>query len=139
MAGRLAGGTVEAEGAAATAETAESAADAAQADGRTTGVAAELRVGDQTFTDVSTGGASRTLHPKVQEALDNVAPEQREPWHGHCAEPGCISKALNAGVDPAGGVSRAVKIRAAGKAAHATPKPACSSCRAVLELFGIDY
>src|SRR5262249_36407706 len=98
----------------------------------------ELKVGDRVFTDVSTGGAPRTLHPKVQEALDKVPPALRSPYHGACAEPGCLSQALNEGVNPSGGVSTAVKIRAPGKAAHGTRMPACSSCKAVNQAFGVD-
>jgi RHS repeat-associated protein len=41
------------------AHTAEATADAARSAGRTSGAAAELRVGDRVFTDVSTGGAAR--------------------------------------------------------------------------------
>jgi len=117
---------------------AEAAADAALAAGRTRGAAAELRVGDQVFTDVSTGGASRTLHPDVNAALDRVAPGERAPWHGGCAEPGCVSQALNAGVNPAGGTSRAVNIGESGRG-HGTPKMTCSSCRAMLDFFGIKH
>ena len=121
-----------AEGAAARAQ-----AEAAQIAGRTNGTAAELRIGNEAFTDVSTGGQPRVLNPKVQQALDQVAKEDRSPYHGHCAEPGCISNALDAGKNVSGGSSYAVKIRAEGKAAHGTFIEACSSCQAVLEYFGV--
>jgi len=120
------------------AKSAEAAADAALAAGRTGGAAAELRVGDRVFTDVSTGGAPRTLRPDVQAALDKVPPGQREPWHGHCAEPGCVSQALNAGVNPAGGTSRAVNIGDSGRG-HGTPKMTCRSCQSLLDFFGIKH
>ncbi|MFZ5895573.1 MAG: toxin TcdB middle/N-terminal domain-containing protein [Myxococcota bacterium] len=113
-------------------------ANAAQAAGRTRGVAAELRVGDRVFTDVSTG-APRALHPRVSAALDKVPASQRAPWHGKCAEPGCISQALQAGIEPAGGVSTAVNIRASGNPNHGTFKAACSSCAALLDSFGIKH
>jgi hypothetical protein len=124
--------------AAAAKPTAEAAADAALAAGRTRGAAGELQVRDRVFTDMSTGGASRTLHPDVNAALDAVPPGQRAPWHGACAEPGCISQALNAGVNPAGGTSRAVNIGSSGNG-HGTPKMTCSSCRVVLDFFGIKH
>ena len=63
---------VSREGAEVAAESAEAAADAARAAGRTSGAASELRVGDRVYTDVSTGGAPRTLHPNVQAVLDGV-------------------------------------------------------------------
>jgi hypothetical protein len=113
-------------------------ANAAQAAGRTRGAAAELRVGQQVFTDVSTGGP-RTLHPDVVDALEAVPPSQRAPWHGKCAEPGCLSQALNAGVDPAGGTSTAVNIRGPGNPQHGTFKAACPSCAAVLKRFGVKF
>jgi RHS repeat-associated protein len=117
---------------------AEAAADAARAAGRTSGAAAELRVGDHVYTDVSTGGAPRTLHPDVQAVLDEVPQSQRAPWHGHCAEPGCVSQALSDGVNPAGGTSRAVNIGESGKG-HGTPKPTCSSCRYMLDQFEVKH
>jgi len=125
-------------GAAALLRSAETAANTARALGRTSGAAAELRVGSRVFTDVSTGGTARTLHPKVQAALDKVPQAQRAPWHGHCAEAGCLSQALEAGVNPAGGTSRAVNIGTSGKG-HGTPKPTCSSCKNVLDEFGVMH
>jgi uncharacterized protein RhaS with RHS repeats len=119
-------------------KSAEAAADAALAAGRTKGAAAELRIGDQVFTDVSSGGAARTLHPDVQAAYDRVPQSKRAPWHGHCAEGGCLSQALDAGVNPAGGTSRAVNIGTSGKG-HGTPKPTCSSCKDVLDQFGVNH
>jgi len=120
------------------AKSAEAAADMARAAGRTSGAAAELRIGDRVFTDVSTGGSTRTLNSQVQAALENVPQAQRAPWHGHCAEMGCLSQAINAGVNPAGGSSRAVNIGTSGRG-HGTPKPTCSSCRNVLDQHGIKH
>jgi len=116
----------------------KSVVDTALAAGRTSGAAAELRVGGEVFIDVSTGGAARTLHPDVEAAYEQVPLEMRAPWHGHCAEAGCLSQALNAGVDPAGGSSRAVNIGNSGKG-HGTAKPTCSSCSYVLDLFGVKH
>lgn len=118
---------------------AKAAADAAQAAGRTNGAAAELRVGDKVFTDVSAGNTYRPAHPKVQEALDRIPAEQRSKYHGGCAEVGCLGQALDAGVNPAGGNSHAVKIRAEGKAAHGTFLEACNSCKALLDYFGVKH
>ncbi|MEJ5150699.1 RHS repeat-associated core domain-containing protein [Comamonas sp. MYb396] len=119
-------------------KTAEAAADAARAAGRTKGAASELRIGDRVFTDVSTGGASRTLHPDVNAALDKVPKNKRAPWHGYCAEMGCLSQSLDAGVNPEGGTSRAVNIGSSGRG-HGTPKQTCPSCRNVLDQFGVNH
>jgi RHS repeat-associated protein len=121
-----------------TAPTAEAAADAALAAGRTRGAASELRVGDRTFADVSTGGVPRKYNPKVQAALDSTPVDKRAPWHGGCAENGCLSQAFDAGIDPAGGRSRSVNIGESGKG-HGTPKSACPSCQWVLRQFGVEY
>jgi len=118
---------------------AREAVDAAQAAGRTNGAAAELRVGDKVCTDVSTGGAPRAINPKVQDALNKIPAAERSPFHGACAEVGCLSKAADAGVNPAGGTSQAVKIRAAGKEAHGSFMDACSSCKALLDYFGVKH
>ena len=114
------------------------AADAAQAGGRTSGTDAGLRVGNQTFSDVSTGGAPRVNHPTVQRALDNVPAGQRSAFHGACAEVGCLNQAANSGVNPSGGTMRAVKIRKSGNAAHAKPtREPCSSCENVQQQMGV--
>ena len=118
------------------ARTAEAAADSALAGGRTTGAAAELRVGGRVITDVSTGGAPRVLNASVQEALDAVPLAQRAPWHGACAEMGCLSQALNSGVNPTGGSIRAVAIGTSNPG-HGLPKVICTSCSAVLDVFGV--
>ncbi len=103
--------------------------------GRARGAGAELRVGARVFTDASTGGVSRVLNPKVQSALSR-APHPRPAWHGSCAEPGCISQALEAGVNPAGGRMRVLNIGTSGRG-HGTVKPACSTCEYLKLEFGI--
>lgn len=120
------------------AKTAESAADAALTAGRTSGAAAELRAGGQVFTDVSTGGSPRVLNGAVQDALDAVPLKQQTPWHGACAEMGCLSQALDAGVNPAGGSIRAVAIGSSNPG-HGLPKVICSSCANVLDVFGVNH
>jgi RHS repeat-associated protein len=130
-------GAATSEAAEAATAAAVDAADAAQAGGRTNGTAAGLRVGDQTFADVSSGGAARVNHPTVQQALDNVPNAVKSDFHGHCAEIGCLNQAAKAGVNPAGGTMRAVRIRAPGKAAHGTPKPPCTSCTHVMKQMGV--
>lgn len=119
------------------AKSAEKTADVARASGRKTGAAAELRVGRRVFTDTSTGGAERTLHLDVGRALEAVPEGQRAPWHGACAEMGCLSQAAYAGVDPAGGSIRAVAIGSSNPG-HGLPKMICSSCSAVLDQFGVS-
>ncbi len=117
-------------------------ADSAQAAGGTRGVAAELRVGGDAFSDVSTSVPGRqvpedALNPAVGEALDAVPPSNRSDFHGKCAEPSCISQAMDAGVNPAGGTIEAVRIRKPGNPNHGTLIGPCESCRRILEFFGI--
>ncbi|WP_160506791.1 DUF6531 domain-containing protein [Streptomyces sp. BA2] len=86
------------------------------------------------------GGGSHNLHPEVQAAYDNVSAEARAKVggaHSKCGEAEALSNALHAGVDPRGGVSAAVNVRAPGNPAHNEIKPPCDSCAEVLEMFNI--
>ena len=113
------------------------AADAAQAGGKTGGAAAEFRVGGQTFVDVS--GSGTPIHPEVQEALDSVPEDMRPPWHGWCAEPGCVSQALNAYLDPSTGSMTAYQIGDVNpEVAHGEVRPPCTSCEVLRDWFGYD-
>lgn len=115
--------------------TAGSAADPALAAGKKSGAAAELRVGDKVFTGVS--GEKVAHNPQVTGVLMGTPATARKPWHGGCAEIVCLDKALNAGVNPAGGTMKAVNIGVFGKG-HGTPKKICSSCNDVLDHFGVN-
>lgn len=115
--------------------TAGSAADVALAAGKKSGAAAELRVGDKVFTGVS--GEEVAHNPQVTGALMGTPASARKPWHGGCAEIVCLDKALNAGVNPAGGEMKAVNIGVSGKG-HGTPKMICLSCSDVLDHFGVN-
>ena len=78
------------------------------------------------------------LNGAVQDALDAVPLKQQTPWHGACAEMGCLSQALDAGVNPAGGSIRAVAIGSSNPG-HGLPKVICSSCANVLDVFGVNH
>ena len=102
------------------------------------GAAGALEVNGQIFTAQSVkGGQPPTLNPQVQKMLDSVDPVLRSKSHGFCAEPQCVSQALDAGVDPRGGTSYVVDVRAVGNPMHGAPKPACPSCELLLQYFGI--
>jgi RHS repeat-associated protein len=117
------------------AASAEERADLALKMGRTSGAAAELVVGGRVFTDVSTNEL-RAFLPEMQAALARV--QNKAPWHGQCAEMGCLDQALRAGINPAGGVSRAVGIGTS-RPGHGVLKMTCSSCQGVLKEFGVNY
>lgn len=110
------------------------AANQARDAGKVSGAAAELKVGDRVFTGVS--GETVPHHPTVTGALMSTPGSARAPWHGACAEIVCADKALNAGVDPAGGTIRAMNIGISGNG-HGTPKALCSSCTDVLKFLGV--
>lgn len=113
-------------------------ADAEQASGRRGGTAGTLTATDgRTFSDTS--APNKQLHPDVQKALDNVPAEQRSAYHGNCAEPGCVSKALNDGANPAGGEMETAKIRGPNSPSHGQPHNPCSTCKLILDFFGIKY
>jgi RHS repeat-associated protein len=125
------------------AESAIAAADFAQAAGATRGVAGALRVGSTTFTDISSGAARQIgqiptpVNPAI-ESLINRLPTN-SPFAGSCAEIGCLSQALNSGVNPAGGSVGTAAIRAAGNVAHGAPVTPCVTCSQVLRYFGVTY
>ena len=92
-------------------------------------------VGERMF--IAPSGPKTNLHPVLQKALDDVPIENRAPWHGNCGEIGCIDLALKAGINPGGGVARAVNIGKSG-GGHGTPKPACTSCQEVGKRLNVD-
>jgi RHS repeat-associated protein len=120
-------------------KTAESVADDALAAGAERGAVAELNVNGRLYTDVSTGIAPRSapLHPRVEQVLA-TAPK-KSPYHGFCAEPGCVSKALRAGEDVRGATIRAVNVGKSGRSGHGTPKDLCVSCRWLSDQLGIKH
>jgi hypothetical protein len=63
--------------------------------------------------------------------------DKRAQWHGGCAEVVCLDKAMNAGIDPAGGTIRTVNIGGSGNG-HGTNKAPCSSCADLLQHFKVN-
>lgn len=57
-------------------------------------------------------------------------------WHGNCAEVDAINKGLKRGLNLSGGTVDVVNINCNSKR-HGAHKPACSSCKHVLNQFGI--
>jgi len=113
------------------------AADAARSAGKQGGAAAQLDVpGSRPFVDVS--GSPTPIRPEVQQVLDDVPVSVRKPWHGGCAEPRCVSQALDVGVDPRGGTMTAVQIGDKGLVPHGAVRPPCPSCEALRDAFGYD-
>jgi RHS repeat-associated protein len=86
-----------------------------------------------------TSGSGVAPHPRVQQALDNVPGSSQSPFHSHCAEIQCLSGALNAGDNVAGGAGSAVRVRGPNSPAHGTPISPCTSCQAVLDEFGVQW
>lgn len=105
------------------------------ASGRKSGAAAELTVGNRTYTAVS--GETVPANSQVTGALMGTPRSARKPWHGGCAEIACLDKALNDGVDVSGGTMRSVNIGVSG-AGHGTAKPICTSCQDVIRQFGVS-
>ncbi|TNH04333.1 PAAR domain-containing protein [Testudinibacter sp. TR-2022] len=115
-------------------KSAEKSADIALSNGKLRGAAAELKVNGRTYTDIS--GSNTPMHPSMQTALDNVPIKERAPWHGYCAEIGCMNQALYAGQSLKGARGRAVNIGTSGKG-HNTPKKPCSTCSNVATQLGV--
>jgi RHS repeat-associated protein len=110
---------------------ARATADAAQAMKPRPGAAGVMKVGDEVFPAAS--GAGQALHPRVQAYLA----DHPGIFRGGCVEPICISNALRAGVDPAGGIVEVLRVRPPGNPNHGTVLPPCSVCEGLLELFGV--
>lgn len=86
-----------------------------------------------------TSGSGVRPHSTVQEALDAVPEADRSVFHGECGEIECLSRALEAGDDVAGGFSSSARIRGPNSSAHGSSIPPCSSCAAVLDALGVRY
>jgi len=118
-------------------------ANLAQAGGAARGVAAALEVGGKTITDISSGAARQIgqvptqVNPAIQSVINRLP--TNSPFAGSCAEIGCLSQALNSGINPAGGSIGTAAIRATGNAAHGTPVAPCVTCSQVLRYFGVKY
>ena len=115
-------------------EAALAAADKAASKGVKRGAAAGLDTGSGTFSGLSNKAGGGRIHPEVQRALDDIPPSLRSDFHAGCAEPRAISEALYAGADLRGSVMTTVL---AGGRRHGVLKPACPSCKRLLEHFGI--
>ncbi len=114
-------------------------ANAAQLAKPRPGAAAALEAEGQVFPGRSVRRSTpRELEPTVQEAYNRIPPEQQSPFHGQCAEAGCLSDAIRAGVDPRGGTMSSVSV---GKAPprHGAALPPCPSCAFVLDEFGVTW
>ncbi len=101
------------------------------------GSAAELRVGDRVFAQLSSSALTGQRNLGLQvAALLNAAPFPREPWHGMCAETWCIDQALKEGLgvkDLRGGQSVGVFL-------DGDMRPPCErSCKPMLSSLGIGF
>jgi RHS repeat-associated protein len=115
-------------------------ANAARVAGANRGVAAVLTNGLQTFTSVSSGaaqqigGAPTPINPLIPNMIADLSENTQFPgFAGLCAEIGCLSRALAAGVDPEGFEIAVVWIKSG------APGMPCPACAAVLRLFGVHF
>jgi YwqJ-like deaminase len=98
------------------------------------GTAGALETEAGVFTDVSVNPATRgPLNSALEDILDSTPVAERAPWHGACAEVGCVNQALNQGVDVSGARSVAVDIKTG------IIKDPCSSCQYMLNKLGIKW
>ena len=102
--------------------------------------AAGLSTEGEMFTAPSSKGQiPPTYNPEVQSALDSTDPNLRPKYHGFCAEPMCISNALDAGKNPYGGTITSVKVRGIGDLQHGIALPPCPSCTELLKIFNMTW
>ncbi|HET6948787.1 MAG TPA: YwqJ-related putative deaminase, partial [Acidimicrobiales bacterium] len=85
------------------------------------------------------GSNPPALNPQVQQVLDDIPVASQGAAHGRCVEPQSLSKALDAGVDPRGGVMSTGMVRTEGHPRHGQSLPPCQSCGVLLDNFGVDW
>ena len=103
------------------------------------GAASEMDLDGTTYRDYSKALDEDSLPQELKDALDSVPVDEREKWHGRCAEIGCLQSVLSDRLDPRGGIIRAgnIKNKKKGHGGPGTKKRPCSSCSHVLEYFGV--
>jgi RHS repeat-associated protein len=99
---------------------------------RGTTTALVTKEGVTTGNSTRSGGSGPT-NPEVAKALDAVPVSSRSPYHGCCGEVNAVSNALNAGRSLVGAVVSTVRTQSG------NVMDPCSSCRSVLNFFGIKY
>ena len=125
-------------------ERAIAAARQAASAGAESGVAATVQLGKRFFTDWSSDprriiGAPTFFNPYVESALESVPYSLRTSFHGSCAEIGCLSQILNAGLNPNGSIVVPVLVRVPGSLKLGAYLSPCPTCRFVLPMFGIEW
>jgi hypothetical protein len=102
-----------------------------------------LEIGEQTFVDISSGAARQIgqvptpINPAIRGIINGLT--ENSSFAGNCAEIGCLSQALNAGLNPSGGSIATAAIRGVGNAAQGAPVAPCITCSQVLRLFGVGF
>nr|BFE51098.1 hypothetical protein GCM10017745_45250 [Saccharothrix mutabilis subsp. capreolus] len=123
-------------------QAAKQEANKALRSGRKDGTAESIQTRSGKIYRAQSSGNPPRHHPRVQRVLDKIPPHLRSDFHGKCALPQCISKALRKGDDPTGAALGSARIRATkqGKRVdkgHGTYNPPCRSCRALVKAFKI--
>lgn len=109
------------------------------------GLKGQLRGGDvgmnaagKTLSAASGDYSTAPQSAEVTAALMSTPAEMRSPWPGACGEVGCLDKLFLMGINPRGGTSRAFNIDASGEG-HGTAKEPRTSCRYLLDFFGVKF
>ena len=121
---------------------AQAVADKAQQANPRPGTAAALVTPDgRVWSGTSKKGAAAPVHhPVVEAELLTIPPDPRMPGaHGRCAEPACISSALESGVEVRGGRIASAQVRSPGNPAHGKPIPPCTVCKELLRRLDIEW
>ncbi|MDH6117307.1 RHS repeat-associated protein [Kitasatospora sp. GAS204A] len=102
------------------------------------GVAEGLKLPDGTITTATSGKDVPTLHPSVQQMLDNIEADDRGNGHGKCGIPRLLSEALNNGHNPQGAAAAAMLVTKKAET-HGKEIGPCDSCRVLSNHYGLNF
>ena len=100
---------------------------------------AVLHYGPWSFIGFTRHDRLSYLPASLQRALGDVPEDCRSIYHGRCSEIAALAKALRSSAKLDGATVEAWKIRRPGNPKHGERLEPCSSCRVVLDAFGVKW
>ncbi|WP_159074406.1 SpvB/TcaC N-terminal domain-containing protein [Streptomyces dioscori] len=96
--------------------------------------------GKETVVGYSDGGAgTRRVHEDLKKIIDPIPLDKRGNNHGGCGLLDCLTKTLDAGIDPTGADAGAVLGRSRGNKGFQKLIGPCDSCKPLVEHFKLNW